>query len=66
MGIIYPPFEIGLRKAKAAQDPAACQSVDRCEAEARLLHNVIGPEVPQGTADSETAAGAPKRGQSDG
>jgi methylthioribose-1-phosphate isomerase len=41
-GIIYPPFSVGLRRAKNAQDPAACQSVERCEAETRLLQKVIG------------------------
>ena len=42
VGIIYPPFEVGLRQAKSAQDPAACQSVERCEAETQMLHKVLG------------------------
>jgi len=42
VGVIYPPFGPGLRQAKASQDPAACQSVERCEAETRLLQKMIG------------------------
>jgi methylthioribose-1-phosphate isomerase len=41
VGIIYPPFAAGLRQAKAAQDPAACQTVERCEMETRLLQETI-------------------------
>lgn len=62
VGIIYPPFALGLRKAKAAQDPGACQSVERCEAETRLLRKVIGPEVPKNASDQKTTAqGAKER-----
>ncbi len=42
VGIIHAPFVIGLRQAKGTQDPAACQSVERCEAETRLLQEAIG------------------------
>jgi methylthioribose-1-phosphate isomerase len=42
VGIIYPPFAVGLRQAKSTQDPAACQSVERCETETRLLQKAMG------------------------
>lgn len=42
VGVIYPPFGPGLRQAKGSQDPAACQSVERCEAETRLLQQIVG------------------------
>jgi hypothetical protein len=48
VGIIYPPFAVGLRQAKATQDPAACQTVERCETETRLLQKSI--EQIQGPA----------------
>lgn len=40
-GIVYPPFAVGLRQVKQLQDPASCQSVERCEAETRLLQQAI-------------------------
>ena len=41
VGIIYPPFTLGLRQAKGSQDPAVCQSVERCEAETRLMQQAL-------------------------
>ncbi len=42
VGVIYPPFGPGLRQAKKSQDPAACQSVEQCEAETHLLQDMYG------------------------
>jgi methylthioribose-1-phosphate isomerase len=41
VGIVHPPFAVGLREAKGTQDPATCQSVERCEAETRLLEETM-------------------------
>jgi methylthioribose-1-phosphate isomerase len=51
VGIIYPPFAVGLRKAKASQDPAACESVERCEVETRLVQEAI--QRTHGSAPTE-------------
>jgi Initiation factor 2 subunit family len=51
VGIIYPPFAAGLRKAKASQDPAACESVERCEVETRLVQEAL--QRTHGSAPTE-------------
>jgi methylthioribose-1-phosphate isomerase len=51
--IIYPPFAVGLRQAKAIQDPAACQSVERCELETRLLQEAIARTHGSATTEEE-------------